>query len=56
MDLDQAENFYPALFFVSFGPEAKEAISGGEKSVNEKKTTLGSSDIRPKGNASLGNA
>jgi hypothetical protein len=29
---------------------------GGEKSVNENKTTPGSSDIQPKGNASLANA
>jgi hypothetical protein len=48
--------FFPALFFVSYGPAVKEAISGGEKSVYENKTTPGSSDIQPKGNASLVNA
>jgi hypothetical protein len=48
--------FLPALFFVSSGPAAKDAISGREKFVNENKTTPGSSDIQPKGNASLANA
>jgi hypothetical protein len=30
MDLNEAENFFPAMFFVSSGSAAKESISGGK--------------------------